>query len=115
MQPTSGNIIIDGTTTSPTVLSKIVYNKDYPPTPTEYQANRLTASNVSAGLLEVAFYGTQAEFPISQMMPSSLYVYPNKTFIVTNTVISYVRKPRKMSLILGVDCELSPDIVPADH
>lgn len=108
-QSITGTITIDGTTTACTSTPTTVYTKDAPQAVAEYQANRLTASNISAGLLEVAFFGTQPEFPISEIAGRYLYVYPNKSFIVSNTVISYVRKPRRISLILGTDCELSPE------
>lgn len=105
----TGSITIDGVTTALTSTALKVQVKDAPGVLIEYQANRLTASNVSASLLEVAFFGTQPEFPISEMVNGYLYTYPNKTFIVTNSIISYIRKPRRMSLILGVDCELSEE------
>lgn len=107
--PITGYLVTDGVTT-PGVNSTInVRTKDLPQVTAEYQANRLTASNIVSSLLEVAFFGTQAEFPISELANRSIYVYPNKTFIVSNTVISYVRKPRRISLILGTDCELASE------
>lgn len=104
-----GTITIDGRTEIPTAGNVTIRSKDIPSAEAEYQANRLTASNIVSSLLEVAFFGTQPEFPISEIADRSLYVYPNKTFIVTNTVISYVRKPRRISLILGTDCELASE------
>lgn len=106
--PLAGSILIDGTT-FPGIASTVNYRtQDFAQIASKYEANRLTASNVVSTLLEVAFYGTQPEFPISELVDKSLFVYTNKTFIVSNTVISYVRKPQRMSLILGTDCEL-PD------
>lgn len=102
----TGSITIDGSTTPGIASTTGVQVTDIPNVQAEYQANRLTASNIVSSLLEVAFYGTQPEFPISEVADRSLYVYPNKNFIVSNTVISYVRKPRRISLILGTDCEL---------
>lgn len=107
--PLTGSVIIDGVTTPGITSTTNVRIRDLQQVESEFQANRLTASNIVSSLLEVAFFGTQAEFPISELSGRSLYVYPNKTFIVSNTVISYVRKPRKISLILGTDCELAPE------
>lgn len=104
--PLAGSITIDTTTTNGVQSTISVQVADLPRTAAEYQANRLTASNIVSSLLEVAFYGTQPEFPISEIADRSLYVYGNKNFIVSNTVITYVRKPRRISLILGTDSEL---------
>ena len=106
--PATGQITIDGVTTA-SISGTIPVQYSDTPSQAEYQANRLTPSNLVSSLLEVAFYGTQPEFPISEMAGRSLYVYYRKDFIVSNTIITYIRKPRRISLILGVDCELSPE------
>lgn len=103
----SGSITVDGLVTAGVANTMNVQILDAPGLKAQYQANRLTASNVVSSLLEVSFYGTQSEFPISELVDKSLYVYTNRTFIVSNAVISYVRKPQRISLILGTDCELS--------
>lgn len=104
--PLTGSITVDGVTIASAARTINVQVTDLPGVAPEYQANRLTASNISPSLLEVAFYGTQPEFPISEITDRSLYVYPSKNFIVSNAIISYVRKPRRISLILGTDSEL---------
>jgi len=38
-----------------------------------------------------------------------LYTYTNKSFIVTSSRLSYVRKPQRISLSLGQDCEIAPE------
>lgn len=106
---TSGSIMIDGITTVGQQKTYALQVVDYPGQPTQDQANRLTASHVVQNLREVAFYRTQPESPISELSGSQLYVYANKYFIVTNCRLSYIRKPRRISLPLGQDCELAPE------
>lgn len=104
----TGQTTIDGVSTAIIAGTAPLQFMDAP-YEAEYQSNRLTPSNLVSSLLEVAFYGTQPEFPISEITDRSIYVYYRKDFIVSNVVISYIRKPRRISLILGVDCELSPE------
>lgn len=105
--PLTGSILVDGVTSPGIATTSNYRTSDFPQVSAKYEANRLTASNIVSSLLEVAFFGTQPEFPISELVDKNLYVYTNKTFIVSNAVISYVRKPQRMSLILGTDCELA--------
>lgn len=105
----TGSIIIDGITTVAQQKTYSIQVVDYPMQPTQDQANRLTASHVVQNLREVAFYRTQPESPISELSGGQLYVYANKYFIVTNCRLSYIRKPRRISLPLGQDCELAPE------
>lgn len=105
----TGSIIIDGTAIPGLQRTVAVQAADYPTLPTEDQANRLTASHVVQNLREVAFYRTQPESPISELSGAQLFTYASKYFIVTNNRLSYVRKPRRISLVLGQDCELAPE------
>lgn len=103
----TGSVIIDGTThpgVSQTITRLV---NDYPDRPTRDQTNRLTGSHLVDNLREVAFYKTQPESPLSVLAGGLLQVYANETFIVTSTRLSYVRKPRRINLVLGQDCELS--------
>lgn len=72
----------------------------------QWQTNRLTATNKVENLLGTAYYDTSGDSPISELKARTLKVYANKSFIVQSTRISYIRKPRRMSLILNSDCEL---------
>lgn len=105
----TASIIVDGVTTNATTASRSYIAYDYPQHPTEDQSNRLTSSDLVQNLREVAFYKTQPESPISELAGRVLYTYTNPDFIVTNTRISYVRKPQLISLSLGQDCELAPE------
>ena len=71
--------------------------------------NRLTASNIVTNLLSTAFYKPCANSPLSELEGTNLYTYSDGSFIVSNTVVSYLRKPQPISLLLGTDCELSDD------
>lgn len=105
----AGSLSMGAVVTNGTILTRTVQTADLPNEPTQDQANRLTASHIVQNLREVAFYKTQPESPISELQQGILYVYANKTFIVTNMRISYVRKHRRISLVLGTDCDLAPE------
>lgn len=106
----TGSILIDGVTRAGVQQTITLQANDYPDQPTRDQTNRLTASHLVDNLREVAFYRTQPESPLSTLSGNLLHVYANETFIVTSTRLSYVRKPRRISLILGQDCELAPSV-----
>lgn len=105
----TASITIDGTTTPAKPMTYTVQVYDYPTQPTQDQSNRLTASHIVQNLREVAFYKTQPESPISEISQRQLYTYTNKYFTVTSNRLSYVRKPRRISLTLGDDCDLAPE------
>lgn len=105
----TGSIIIDGVTTEAAQANYSARVLDFLQQATEDQSNRLTASNIVQNLREVAFYKTQPESPITELAGSILYTYVNKGFIVTSSRLSYVRKPQRISLSLGQDCEIAPE------
>lgn len=105
----TGSITIDGTTAVAATDTYSAKAIDYPQQSTQDQTNRLTASHIVQNLREVAFYRTQPESPLSEVSRGLLYTYANEYFTVTNNRISYVRKPRRISLSLGEDCELAPE------
>lgn len=105
----AGSISIDAITLQGLQSAVSVQANDYPQRQTQDSSNRLTASNVIDNLREVAFYRTQAESPLSMLAGNKVYTYADKTFIVTTTRLSYVRKHKRISLILGDDCELAPE------
>lgn len=108
----SGSVQIDATSTAGVVYPYSEYTYDTSTGSSEEVANRLTATSKTDNLLGTPFYGTQADSPISEIIGNQVIVHANENFIVSNLVISYVRKPRKMSLILGQDCELGPLVSP---
>lgn len=48
--------------------------------------------------------------PVSELSAGALHTYGSESYIVCNTHLNYIRKPRMISLILGTDCELSPSV-----
>lgn len=102
----AGSIDIDGVITSGTTyeFSRVV--ADVEGESTIEAGNALTASDKIADRLGVAFYDTSPEEPLSELGGQLLYVYTDKTFIVSKVLVSYVRKPRKINLSLGQDCDL---------
>ena len=105
--PQPASMIIDGTavtqrTTLTRTLSK--YNEVGVIRP-----NRLTSSAIIPSLLSTAFYTTSENTPISELEGNNLYVYGAESFIVNKMIVSYLRKPQSISLILGTDCELAEE------
>lgn len=104
----SNTIIIDGTDTdaietfkpyltAPVITSSSI--KD--PVP-----NRIIKGQARSQVLNSTFAGSRASSPISTLDGNLHRVYHDKRFIVNSLMISYVRKPRKISLSLSSDCDL---------
>lgn len=72
----------------------------------QYYDNRLSATDNISGMNSTEFIKSSFYSPISELSNGILYVYFDKSFIVSSVGISYVRKPQPMSLYLGCDCEL---------
>jgi len=75
-------------------------------------ANRLESSENIHNLLSTAFYKTSLHSPISELSKNILYVYHDSSFTVNSCEITYIRKPRIVSLFLGSDCELPAEFHP---
>lgn len=104
----TGSISIDSVVTSG-VLSSFSYKiESTDHDPVEYP-NRLSPSTKIPTLNATAFYKTVAESPLSELEGSLLKVHANETFIVSKSLLSYVRKPNRISIILGQDCELAAE------
>lgn len=72
-------------------------------------ANRLESSENIDHLSSTAFFKSSFKSPISELSKNILYVYYDSSFIVNSCEITYIRKPRIVSLFLGSDCELAPE------
>ena len=68
--------------------------------------NRLT-SNYDISSIYTPYYGPSIKSPVSELSDHVLYVYHDDNTIVKSVTISYIRKPRPISLSLGLDCEIS--------
>lgn len=110
-QQTGANTItIDGVTTNATetiqayVSAPIVMPHDIDdqePTP-----NRLIKGSARSNVLKSAFARSRASSIVSSVDGNLLRAYHDTKFIVNSLIISYIRKPRKISLSLGQDCDL---------
>lgn len=56
------------------------------------------------------YFKTSYISPLSTQGPGVIYTQADDSFIVYGTFINYVRKPQMISLSLGTNCSLSPDI-----
>ncbi len=79
-----------------------------------YADNGMTEGDKLYDLNKNSYYKTSVREPISAMSDGMLYVYRDKSFIITKAVIDYVRKPRQISLLLDQSCELASSAVRAD-
>lgn len=72
--------------------------------------NRLTKTEKIYKLLPLAFGSTLSSSPLSTLERDSLIVYHNQKFIVSSVNIDYIRKPKKISLLLNQGCELDENV-----
>ena len=74
-----------------------------------FRANRLEESANIPELQQTAFYQSSMQSPISELENNVLWVYNGKNFTVTKVILSYIRKPKPISIILGSDCEIAEE------
>lgn len=72
-------------------------------------SNRMMSSEWAFRTNEVPFFKTNARSPISELQKNTMYIYADNSFTVNRCFITYIRKPRPMSIVLGSDCELAQD------
>ena len=90
-----------------------VVDRDYPFNNQEEKYTRALVENKLSENSEIyefrknVFYNPSAEEPQSMIAGGRIYTYGGNSFIITDTVIDYVRKPRQISLALNQGCELS--------
>lgn len=99
----SGNITVDGTTVQGTVQTLA---REYYQDAGKWVPNRLSPTDRISTMLATPYIGSDARSPISSIEAQRLTIYGNESFIVTGTSMDYIRKPRKMDLLLNSDCEL---------
>lgn len=69
--------------------------------------NRLCASDIIPSLNQSVNFKSSYYSPISELQGTNLLVHRHDSFIVTGVTITYIRKPRPISLHLSADCELA--------
>jgi len=98
-----GAVVTNGTTFSHTV------QKESPRDTATLSSvdNRLLSTYDVFTNLNTPFYKTSYKSPIAELAGQRLYIYEDETFTVRAVTITYIRKPRPISLVLGSNCELS--------
>jgi len=100
----AGIIIIDGTLFTGT--TRTITSSKYSEAGT-WTPNRLTASNQVSTMLVTPWVKSTGKSPISELSGNKLIVYGDSSFIISGSIsIDYVKKPRKINLLLNQDCEL---------
>ena len=103
-----GTTVDSFTTSNFSGTSYIIYNpSSISSSITTQVANRLTEKEDIYNFLNTnTFYGTKKIEPLS-VLSNRLTVYRDKSFIISNITIDYIRKPNQISLPLDQSCELS--------
>ena len=81
---------------------------------TSIAGNGMTEGDKIYDMNKNIYYRTSVMEPISAMADNMLFAYHDKSFIITQQVIDYVRKPRQISLLLNQSCELESVSARAD-
>lgn len=72
--------------------------------------NTMIAPDRSMSAGATPYFDTSYISPLSELGPGTITTYCTNSFIVSSTVINYIRKPRPISIILGNDCSLSETV-----
>lgn len=75
---------------------------------TRWVPSRVIKTEEVPTVLNTPFYGPQKESPISTLEGLRMHVYPHKSRIVNGGLITYLRRPDRISLGLQRSCELDP-------
>lgn len=104
--PFTGSIVIDSSKTNPFTSFTNTINY-FSITKSEKEVpNRLPVNTIVTTLQQDPYAKSNVHSVISRMSGDYLYVFFDSTFIITEVVIDYVRKPREISLSLNRMCEL---------
>lgn len=101
----AGSITIDTTATTG-VLVTTSYSAPADISGSQFYANRLTNNIKLSTILKTAFYKPSSQSPLSTLQGNKLFVYSDSSFIVSGVSVDYIKKARRMSLLLNQDCEL---------
>lgn len=104
-QPTA-SLTYDGIAATNTTTQTLSRTKHTALSNSSLVANRLENSEDVPDLLQAAFYKPSNLSPISELVGNNLYVYSADNFTVNSCRITYVRKPQKLSLALGTNCDI---------
>lgn len=79
-----------------------------------YIDNGMTEGDKLYDLNKNVYYRTSQGEPTSAMAQDLIFAYHDKSFLITEVMIDYVRKPRQISLLLDQSCEISSSAGRAD-
>lgn len=97
--PSNATEVIQSYIAAPLIIPADIDERD--PVP-----NRLIKGSARSQVLKSAFAKSRASSPVSSVDGNLLRAYHDTSFIVNSLIISYIRKPRKISLALNTDCDL---------
>ena len=100
----SGSIVVDGTSVAG-VLNNISYT-GYTTAEGQWYPNRLTPSDKISTILRTPFVKPSVHTSVSKLSGNELIVYGDVSYIVTGVRVDYVKKARRLNLLLGQNCEL---------
>ena len=72
----------------------------------EYALNKFVQHDDISKLIEDPFNTTKYTAPLTTIRSNYIDLYTSDIFIIDRVKITYIRKPQKISLSLGIDCEL---------
>ena len=72
----------------------------------EYALNKFVQHDDISKLIEDPFNTTKYTAPLTTIRTNYIDLYTSDIFIIDRVKITYIRKPQKISLSLGIDCEL---------
>lgn len=98
----------DITTYSPDTLTFAKITNDL--TEDLVSTHRLVKSNDIWKMLETSFHTTIPRSPLSEIENSRLISYHQKKFIIGDTIIQYVRKPKIIDINLNQGFEVNPNV-----
>jgi len=72
----------------------------------EYSLNKFVQHDDISKVLDDPFNTTKYTAPLTTIRGNNIDLYTSDIFIIDRVKITYIRKPQKISLSLGIDCEL---------
>ena len=72
----------------------------------EYTFNKFVQQDDIYKLLDDPFNTTKPSSPLTTIRGNFIDIYTSAIFIIDRVKITYIRKPKKISVSLGIDCEL---------
>jgi len=101
----TGTLIVDSSRTNSFTSASSTY-EIFPSKVERTVPNRLTNNSFLGEVLSDPFAKSNADSIVSRVSGDNLYVFFDNTFIISDVIIDYVRKPRQISLSLNRMCEL---------